>query len=38
VADDEAAQLPVTIGELCSALERMVGPDELTRPVDRWID
>jgi hypothetical protein len=30
--------LPVVIGELISALERLVGPDEVARQVDEWLD
>jgi hypothetical protein len=38
-SDAEAAVLlPVVISELCSALERLVGPDELSRQVDEWLD
>jgi hypothetical protein len=38
-SDEEAAVLlPVVIGELVSALERLVGPDKVARQVDEWLD
>jgi hypothetical protein len=38
-SDEEAAVLlPVVIDELVSALERLVGPDELERQIDGWLD
>jgi hypothetical protein len=37
--DAEAAVLlPVAIGELITALERCVGPHELHKQVDQWLD
>ena len=37
--DAEAAVLlPVVIGELITALERLVGPDEVARQVDEWLE
>jgi hypothetical protein len=30
--------LPICIGELVSALERLVGTAELERQVDAWLD
>jgi hypothetical protein len=37
--DEEAAVLlPVVIGELVSALERSVGPAEVRRQVDQFLD
>jgi hypothetical protein len=37
--DAEAAVLlPVPIGELITALERLVGPDEVARQVDGWLE
>jgi hypothetical protein len=37
-SDEEAAVLlPIVIGELISALERLVGPDEVERQVDAWL-
>jgi hypothetical protein len=35
---DAAVLLPVCIGELISALERLVGPDEVRRQIDEWLD
>jgi hypothetical protein len=38
-SDEEAATLlPVCISELCTGLERLVGPDELSRQVDEWLE
>ena len=37
--DEEAALLlPVLIGELMTALQRLVGTDELQRPVGDWLN
>ena len=37
--DEEAAVLlPVVIGELATAIERLVGPDELSKQVSDWLD
>jgi hypothetical protein len=37
-SDDEAAVLlPVVIGELVTALERLVGRDEVIRQIDGWL-
>jgi hypothetical protein len=30
--------LPVCISELITALERCVGPDEVHKQVDQWLD
>jgi hypothetical protein len=35
---DAAVLLPVVIGELVTALERLVGPDEVLRQIDDWLD
>ena len=38
-SDEEAAALlPVVIGELVTGLERLVGPDEVSRQVNGWLD
>jgi hypothetical protein len=38
-SDEEAAcLLPVVIGELITALERLVGRDEVHKQVDAWLD
>ena len=38
-SDEEAAALlPVVIGELVTGLERLVGPDEVSRRVNVWLD
>jgi hypothetical protein len=37
--DEEAAVLlPVVIGELVTALERLAGPDEVHKQVDTWLN
>jgi hypothetical protein len=39
VDDDDAGELLVTVTEiLTGALLRLVGPDELQRQVDAWLD
>jgi hypothetical protein len=30
--------LPVCIGEFVTGLERLVGPDEVRRQIDGWLD
>jgi hypothetical protein len=38
-SDEEAAALlPICIGELVTGLERLVGPDEVSRQVNGWLD
>jgi hypothetical protein len=37
--DEEAAEiLPVVIGELCTALERLTSPGDLRQQVAGWLD
>jgi hypothetical protein len=37
--DQEAAiLLPIAIGELCSALERLTSPSDRRAQVDAWLD
>lgn len=40
VGNDEeaAALLPICIGKLVTGLERLVGPDEVGRQVNSWLD
>jgi hypothetical protein len=36
--EDAAVWLPVVIGELCSALERLTGPEDLRQQVLYWLE
>jgi hypothetical protein len=38
VGDDDAELLPMLVEILVGALLRLVGPDELARQVDAWLD